>query len=679
MTAAPAQGQLAAAVAAHRAGRLDEAERGYARVLATGGSSFDAWHLGGLCALQRGNAPVAVQRLRRAQGLQPKHALCAMRLGVAHARAGSPADAETQLRRAVELDPALAEGWLQLAHLLRAQGRPREALASAQAAGRLKPDSAEAQALLGALVADLEGFGPALGHFQRVNVLAPKDVRGWCNTGIALTTVGREDEALAAFDRALALAPEFPGAHLGRGFALQQAYRLREALQSFERVLALVPDHAEAHSARLLTLQYLGEVSPEALFAAHRDFGRACGPANAGDVDPGDIGAGKFPAPAGRLRVAFLSPDFRRHAVAQFIAPLLTHLDRSRFELWLWHDHAVEDDVSARLRGLADRWENFAGLPPDVLERRIRAAGPDIVVDLSGHTGRNRLPVLARRTAPLQVSYLGYPGTTGLTAMDARFVDPVSDPSPEDDRLHTERLVRFSPCAWAWEPPADAPEVVPPPAAAGGPVTFGSFNNYAKVSDASVQLWAAALAAVPGSRLLLKSHGLDRAERQAQVRERFAAAGVDGTRVQFLGRQPDTAGHLAQYAAVDVTLDTFPYHGTTTTCEALWMGRPVVTLGGDRHASRVGCSLLTAIGRPEWIASSPEHYAAIARQLASEPGALGQVAVGLRAQVRASALLDHRAQARRFGEALERCWAERWGTGAAERGAAGHGIGAARP
>jgi predicted O-linked N-acetylglucosamine transferase (SPINDLY family) len=355
--------------------------------------------------------------------------------------------------------------------------------------------------------------------------------------------------------------------------------------------------------------------------------------------------------------VAFLSADLRQHSVAYFIEPLLAHLDHAEFEIFLYHDHANVDAISQRLRALAVQWRHVAGQPAEALERLIRADAPDLLVDLAGHTGYNRLPVLARRLAPVQVTYLGYPDTTGVQTMDYRLVDAVTDPEGDAEPLHTEKLVRFAPLAWCYAPPATAPDVALPPCAGGG-VTFGCFNNFAKVTDGALTAWGRLLAAVPGGQLVLKGAGLTEPETQASIAPRLAAAGIAPARIRFLEHTKTNAEHLACYAQVDVALDTFPYHGTTTTCEALWMGVPVVSLAGDRHASRVGASLLRAIGHPEWVAADWEDYATKAAALAAEPAKLAAIRAGLRDELRRSPLLDHAGQAARFSAALRAMWRE---------------------
>jgi predicted O-linked N-acetylglucosamine transferase (SPINDLY family) len=270
----------------------------------------------------------------------------------------------------------------------------------------------------------------------------------------------------------------------------------------------------------------------------------------------------------------------------------------------------------------------------------------------------NRLPVLARHLAPVQLSYLGYPNTTGLPAMGWRFTDGVADPDGEADALATEKLLRFSSTAWAYEPPADAPPPNERPKTPGRPVTFGCFNNLTKFTDTMFAVWGRLLAAVPDSRLVLKGRGLSDQSVRDRYLARFAASGLPADRVDLLERTAVTADHIALYHQVDIALDSFPYNGTTTTCESLWMGVPVVTLLGDRHVARVSASLLHAVGHPEWIAANPEEYVRIAADLARDPTRLASIRAGLRDEMLVSPLLDHAGQAARFSEGLRHCWRE---------------------
>jgi predicted O-linked N-acetylglucosamine transferase (SPINDLY family) len=275
------------------------------------------------------------------------------------------------------------------------------------------------------------------------------------------------------------------------------------------------------------------------------------------------------------------------------------------------------------------------------------------LIDLAGHTGLNRLPLYAKRLAPVQINYLGYPNTTGLKAMNYRFVDALTDPDERDQAVHTEKLVRFAPFAWSYQPPASAPDPVRAP---HDGVVFGSFNNPAKISSSTLALWARVLASVPSSTLLLKGQGLDHAIVRPIVETRLKAAGIDLSRVEMFGRTRQQTSHLELYQRIDIALDAFPYHGTTTTCEALWMGVPVISLRGDRHASRVGASLLTSVGHPEWIAETPDQYVEIATKLAHGPSRTTDLRQSLRGEVQHSPLLDHAAHAKAFGQALRECW-----------------------
>jgi predicted O-linked N-acetylglucosamine transferase (SPINDLY family) len=609
----------------HRAGRLVDAEKSYERARVAAPRSFDAFHLSGFLALQRGRCDEAANLLERAFQLNPRSGVCALRL----------------------------------AHALKKSGRQAEARDAARRAASLEPANADVHFCLGELAAALEGFAAAVPHFRRVTELQPGAADGWANLGVALAQSGEPDVGVACFDRALAIDPADAQALSGRALALQQAHRITDAIAAYDQVLARHPGNHEARSARLLSLHYTDTIDRDALWREHLAFGHAV---REGARVPAPSLAYP-PEPERRLRVAFLSPDLRAHSVAYFMEPLLAHLDRAQFEIFLYHDHARVDAVSERLRAMAAQWRHFAGWPNDRVEAAIRTDAPDILVDLAGHTGFNRLPLFARRLAPVQMTYLGYPDTTGVAEMDYRFTDAIADPVGEAEAFHTEQLVRFAPTAWCYAPPAEAPE--PMRLDGGGDeVTFGCFNNFSKVSDITLRLWGEVLASVPGSRLLLKSNGLDEPRQQERARERLAQAGIDVGRVELIGRIAGAAEHLGCYRRVDVALDTFPYHGTTTTCEALWMGVPVVTLAGDQHMSRVGVSLLAAIGRAEWIAHTPTDYARIAVALAAAGPRRPEECNALRYTFQKSPLLDHAGQAAAFGAAVRQCWQE-W----CERGA----------
>ncbi len=617
MSPAKLQSLLQNGLVHHRAGRLAEAEALYVQARAAAPRNFDVLYLGGLLARQQNRIAEAIDLLSRALKLSPKAVMCELRLAGVLLSARRSSEAEEHLRHALAVKADFHEGWDQLAECLKAQDRLPEAIACHEKAVAVKPDFAV----------------------------------GWVNFGFTLRLSGRPADALRCHERAAKIAPDFAPARFGRAQSLQQLHHVREAVAEYDAFLKLQPQAHEARSNRLFALHNLEEVTREELFAAHVAYGQALG------AFPSPIFT-NGPDPRKRLRVAILSPDLRVHSCAYFIEPLLRHLDREQFEIYLYHDHIREDTVSVRLRSLAAKWRNFSGQQTAIVEQQIRADNLDLLIDLAGHTGLiNRLPVLARKVAPIQINYLGYPNTTGVSAIDYRLTDAIADPEGEADAFATEQLVRLGPTAWTYQPPADAPEVTPPPCLANGYVTFGSFNDLAKITDSTLTVWGRVLAGVPGSRLRLKGRGLSEAPLRAALTQRLVRAGIAAGRVEFLERTPDTVSHLAQYQTVDIALDTFPYHGTTTTCEALWMGVPVISLMGDRHVARVGGSLLTAAAHAEWSTKSVDEYVQAASTLASDAGRLSEVRRGLRDDLKRGPLLDHQAQSRRFGSALRTCWA----------------------
>ena len=594
----------------HRAGRLADAGARYAAVLRIDQRNFDALHLGGLVALQLGNAEQALRLLSAAHRVNPRDRVCNLRLGLAERASGQLESAEKRLRELTQSDPPMAEAWDNLGMILKSRGAIDEALACHEKATRIEPANGQL----------------------------------WYNLGQTHCLLGEPARGLAAQDTALRAGMKYPRARYGRAIALQQLHRIPEALEDYDQHLRREHGHLAAHSARLLCRQYLDTFDLSAQSAALSAWRNAL--PRAQRLPPRRV-IGR------RLRLGLVSADFRRHSVAWFMLPLLRHLDRDRFIIILYHDHGITDEISAELRQLADVWRETITLSANDFVKTARADALDIAIELGGHTGGNRLPAFAQRIAPVQLTYLGFPDTTGVPAIDYRLVDAITDPELQECPLTTETLVRFAPTAWVYQPPPEAAECLPGPATRGQAVTFGSFNNFAKVSPATLRLWARVLDAVPDSRLVLKSPGLSAETATNAAR----AADLDPSRVTVLPSRPDTRSHLADYAGIDIALDPLPYHGTTTTCEALWMGRPVVTLAGHRHANRVGASLLSAIGRSDWVAANEADYVTVARRLATQTPKLLHLQTGaLRRAMKDSPLLDHAAQARRFGQTLEACW-----------------------
>ncbi|MEM9682130.1 MAG: hypothetical protein AAF942_02595, partial [Pseudomonadota bacterium] len=395
----------------------------------------------------------------------------------------------------------------------------------------------------------------------------------------------------------------------------------------------------------LLCLAYDPEIGGEAMLAAHRAWAdrheRPEEPAFDYALDPDR-----------QLTVGIASPDLWSHSVACFVEPFFEQHDRDRYRLVCYADVDRPDETTERLRTQVDAWRAVAPLDDDALYDRIRSDRVDILIDLAGHTSDNRLLLFGRRAAPVQVSWLGYGATTGLSQIDYRIVDGVTDPEGTTEAFNTERLLRLSGGFMCYKPPLDAPS--PTETRGGRPLTFGSFNNLAKVSDDVIALWSRILTALPDGRLMLKSRQLADPGVRARVEESFWKEGITADRLELRGRVASRAEHLATYAEVDVALDTFPYNGATTTCEALWMGVPVVSLSGRLHVSRVARSLLHQCGLDDWVAETPDQYVSLAHAVAAN---LPDRRI-LREWVAESELVDGEAFARSMEEALRAVWRE---------------------
>lgn len=564
-------------------------------------------------------------------------------------RLGDAAGAVEAYRRSLAIAPDLAAALNGLGVALQALGDLGAASEALRAAARRWPEDSDILANLGTVLVARGEVDDGIALLRKSTGLDPTDATAFSNLGHALFLIGHLSEAVAACEAAVRLKPDYADAYSNLGTALGNQGRLAEATAAFERALALDPDHGQSHSNRLFLGNYDADMSPAALAELHRNFGRrqenAAVLRHEVDRDPGRA-----------LRVGYVSPDFRQHSVAYFAEPLLAAHDPGIVEVTCYAAVKKRDDVSERLQSRAGGWRNILGMSDAAAADCIRADRIDILVDLAGHTAGNRLGVFARKPAPVQATYIGYPNTTGLTRVDYRLTDASADPPGEDASLYTERLYRLPRCFLAYGPPPEAPPVAARPGLAAGHETFGSFNALTKVNPRTIATWAAILHAVPNARLLLKNSSLVDAGAQARYRGLFAIHGIAADRLDLVGYLPERGGHLALYNRIDIALDTFPYNGTTTTCEALWMGVPVVTWRGDRHAGRVGASLLAAVGLDELVAPSLEAYVALARDLAGEPERLAALSRSLRERLKASPLVDARGLAR----VLEAAYREMW-------------------
>jgi protein O-GlcNAc transferase len=524
------------------------------------------------------------------------------------------------------------------------------------------PNHITALHMLGVLAAQLRRFDAAADLIGRALKIRPDQPEALVNLGNIFLETNRRDDAVACFQRALALKLDLAEVHSNLGNVYKDRGQIEDAVACFRRALELKPDFRIARGNLLFALHNCPDVDPQALFEEHRLWNQFHGiplmpAAPHYDNDPSP---NRPPPP---LRIGYLSPDFREHSVAYFIESLLAHHDRTQFEIFCYANLRHTDAGTARLRAYVPNWRDIIALDDTQVVNLIRQDRIDILVDLAGHSASNRLPVFARKPAPIQVTYLGYPDTTGLTAIDYRFTDAFADPPPPhpSDSLNVETLIRLPHCFLCFRPSAEAPAVGPLPAQAAGHITFGSFNALSKISPKTLSLWAEILTRVPASRLLLKSHGLADIQPRQRLLESFTSRGIAADRLILQPPTASTAAHLATYNQLDLALDSYPYHGTTTTCEALWMGVPVITLAGPIHAARVGVSLLSNVGLPELIARTPEQYVQLAVDLAGDLPRLADLRATLRPRMQSSPLTDAPAFTRHVEDAYRAMW-QRWST-----------------
>lgn len=594
----------------------------------------------------------AMSCFRRAIEAQPDYAAAHLNLGEAHRAQGDAEAAVACYRQALTANPRLAAAHVAWGGLLRAQGELPEAANHFRQALEIQ-DEHGVRMQLAAVLDAMGRHQQAADLYRELAARLPRDAGVLNNLGLVLVRLGNIGEAIGCYRRAIALDPDNPVPHNSLGNALTQSGRPAAAIDAFRRSLALRADYAKAHSNLLLNMNYLDDQQEHILAESLRfDEQQARHPAD------GAVFA-NAPDANRRLRIGYVSGDFRRHSVAYFLLPLLEAHDRDRFEIFCYSNTQAPDAVTAQIRSSADHWAAIHDLPDEAAAERITQDGIDILVDLSGHTGGNRLLVFVRRSAPVQVSYLGYPNTTGLEAMDYRITDAVADPTePEVERRYTERLVRLPGGFLCYRNDPASPPAAAVPSAGRGHVTFGSFNTLGKITDDVVRAWSALLHEVPGARLCLKAGALAYEDTRRFVAERFAEHGIGAERLDLMGPLPK-AEHLGAYGRIDIALDTFPYNGTTTTCEALWMGVPVVTMRGRYHAGRVGASILQQAGLPDLVAPDPPGYLALARSLAADASFRAGLRENLRERMLKSALMNPSRLARELESAYRRIW-EDW-------------------
>jgi len=571
----------------------------------------------------------------------------AFAVALEHHRAGRLADAERGYRAVLQRDARHADSLNLLGVIALQTGNLDSALALVERAAALRPDAPDCRNNLGQIFERLGRDEDAARCYEAAIALDPNYAEAHNNLGLVRQRQDRLDEAEALYRRAIELDPQYGEPHSNLGNLRKDRGELDAAIASQRRAVELRPDLAALGSNLLLTLHYHARVSPEDLEREHRAWAARHTAPLAAVRRPHRNDA----APERRLRVGYVSPDFREHPVARFIVPLFREHDRREVEVFAYSDAARPDAVTELVRRHVDRWRDVAAITDDRLAEFVREDAVDILVDLAAHSAHNRLLTFARKPAPVQITYLAYCSTTGVDAVDYRVTDRFLDPPGEPGR-YTETSLHLPCCYWCYSPPPLPDSKRPPTERLAGRPTFGCLNNFAKVTDVTLELWARLLARVPEAGLLVYARADAHRER---VRRALRAAHIDESRAEFVGRQP-LEDYLETYRRIDVALDPFPYGGGTTTCDALWMGVPVVSLAGRTAVSRAGSTLLTHAGLERLVARSAEQYVDIAAELLRSGAELAALRRSLRTRLESSPVMDAPRFARAFEAALRKAW-----------------------
>jgi predicted O-linked N-acetylglucosamine transferase (SPINDLY family) len=653
----------------HRHGRWSQAEPLYREVLALDPAQPEALHLLGVLKNQNGDPAAAAALIRQAIQHVPGRVEYYNSLGNALRAQGDLRAAAASFERALALNPRSVEVLTNLGSLMEQAGNLEDATLCYLRALELNPGYADAHYTLANLLKKVGNFTEAVAHYeQAIAPGAEYAAEALNNLGTALRRLGRPEEAAQRFRQAIAQQAPFFEAHLNLADSLEEAGRLEEAARMYQAILGFRPDSAIAysgaagifqdqgrperataayrkavelapdnpvlHSNLLLHLHYDPTPAPADLLAAHQEWDER----HARRLSAGRRSGHRKRDPEKPLRIGFVSADLRIHPVGFFLSSVLASQRREGFQFICYSDVTAPDAMTARLQAGADLWRDTFTTGDQALSDQVRQDEIDVLVDLAGHTRGNRLCVFARKPAPVQVTWAGYPDTTGISQMDYLLSDRWQTPEGAE-RWFVEKVVRVPDGYICYRPPEDAPPVAPLPAQANGFITFGSFNRLAKINPDVVRLWSRLLRESPQSRLILRARGLADETVARRYHKMFSREGVERSRVDLVG----PGSHLdllAAYATIDIALDPFPYSGGLTTCEALWMGVPVITLAGERMASRHSTSHLSNVGLPEWVAATPEQYLALALDFAQDLDRLRSLRSGVRDRMAASPLVD---------------------------------------
>jgi len=671
-------------------GRLEEAILNYRQALSIKPDFAEACNNLGSALKEHGDLEAAIESFRRSIALKPNFAETHSNLGNALKDQGQLEEAIACYGQALLLKPDYAEAYNNLGAALKAQNKLDAAIESYQKAislksdffdahnnlgnalmaqGKLdaavvsfyqslliKPDVAEVHNNLGNALKDQGKLDAAVESFQKALEIKSDFAEAHSNLGLALQKQSKMDEAIAHYYKALSIKPKYAEAYNNLGLALQEQGKLDEAIDSYHKALALRPIYPKAHSNLLFALSFYSKCLPDTYLAEARHYGnqvmKNAQPYTSWPSYPANTAERDVPT----LRIGLVSGDFRAHPVGFFLEGIIANLNPDRVELVAYSMSPQEDELTARIQPYFVAWNIIVGLSDEAAARKIHDDGIHILIDLAGHTASNRLPMFALKPAPVQVSWLGYFATTGLPGMDYLLADSVS--VPESHREHFTETVWYLPeTRLCFTPPANRTglELTPLPAVQNGYITFGCFQNLTKVNNAVLAAWGRIFLALPEARLRLQSSQMNCSTAREYLQHRLTQVGIMPERVIMEGHVP-RADYLAAYANVDIILDTFPYPGGTTTCEALWMGVPTLTLAGNTLLARQGASMLACAGLEDWIASDEGDYVTRTLFHATDIDRLAQLRSGLRQKMLASPLFNAPRFALHLEDALQKMW-----------------------
>jgi predicted O-linked N-acetylglucosamine transferase (SPINDLY family) len=554
--------------------------------------------------------------------------------------------------KALSIDPNSGITLNAVGRVFESLGNYLKALDYYQKAASQNPGTPEILVNMGNTSAALNHNDNAISYYKQALRLRPNYAEVHSNLGnLYFQKKGDIGKAIKHCQKAIQINPNLAEAHNNLGNALEHNGRLDKAIQCYRKAIKLKPDYSCAHSNLLLGIHYSDRIPPDQVFKEHKNYATDhCKHFTQATHEEHDASINRT------LRIGYISPDFRGHPVAWFIKSVITEHDRSQFTIFCYSDVITPDAWTEKFKQLSDSFRSVKGLSHAEVASLIKKDKIDLLVDLTGHTANNRIPMLAMKPAPIQMTYLGYPGTTGLDSVDYRLTDHFADPEGMTEKYHTEKLIRMPRSFLCYTPPEYCPGIKEPPANGKGKITFGSFNNRSKITETVIETWSEILKNIPDSTLFLKAKSLADVDTQKLMTRLFKRHKISHKRLHYSGFLTDAKDHMLLYNQVDIALDTFPYNGTTTTCEALWMGVPVITLEGETHASRVGTSILSNTGLEGLIAKDRNDYIKKACTLAQTPDRLTRLKSGLRKQVEASGFID----AKRFTRELEQKFSTAW-------------------